>query len=70
MTTINASPIVMVKKKDGSNRCACVDFRKFSKITEIDPELVTMDVDLLCRLGGKIDFTKGYWCMADTGCSK
>ena len=28
-----ASPILMVKKKDGSNR-VCVDFRKLNKITE------------------------------------
>ena len=30
-----ASPIVMVKKKDGSNR-VCVDLRKLNKITEVD----------------------------------
>ena len=31
------SPIIMVKKKDGSNR-VCVDFRMLNKITEVDPE--------------------------------
>ena len=36
-TSLYASPIVMVKKKDGSNR-VCVDFRKLNKITEVDPE--------------------------------
>ena len=44
------SPIVMVKKKDGSNR-VCVDFRKFNKITEVDPEPMMTAFDL----------TKGYW---------
>ena len=33
----NASPIVMVRKKDGSNR-VCIDFRKLNKITEVDPD--------------------------------
>ena len=39
------SPIIMVKKKDGSNR-VCVDFRKLNKITEVDPERMTMAEDL------------------------
>ena len=34
------SPILMVKKKDGSNR-VCVDFRKLNKTTEVDPEPMT-----------------------------
>ena len=64
-TSLNASPIIMVKKKDGSNR-VCVDFRKLNKITEVDPEPMTMAKDLLCQLSGmkylsKIDLTKGYW---------
>ena len=59
------SPIVMVKKKDGSNR-VCVDFRKLNKITEVDPEPMTTAEDLFRRLSGKkylskIDLTKGYW---------
>ena len=58
------SPIVMVKKKDGSNR-VCVDFRKLNKITEVDPEPMTTAEDLFRRLSGKkylskIDLTKGY----------
>ena len=60
-----ASPIVMVKKKDGSNR-VCVDFRKLNKITEEDPEPMTTAEDLFRRLNGKkylskINLTKGYW---------
>ena len=37
-TSPYASPIIMVKKKDGSNR-VCVDFRKLNKITEVDPAI-------------------------------
>ena len=60
-----ASPILMVKKKDGSN-WVCVDFRKLDKITEVDPEPMTMAEDRFRRLSGmkylsKIDLTKGYW---------
>ena len=59
------SPIVMVKKKDGSNR-VCVDFQKLNKITKVDPEPMTTAEDLFRRLSGnkylsKIDLTKGYW---------
>ena len=64
-TSPYASPIVMVKKKDGSN-WVCVDFRKLNKITEVDPEPMTTAEDLFRRLSGnkylsKIDLTKGYW---------
>ena len=64
-TSPYASPIVMVKKKDGSNR-VCVDFRKLNKITEVDPEPMTTAEDLFRMLSGKkfllkIDLTKGYW---------
>ena len=64
-TSPYVSPIVMVKKKDGSNR-VCVDCRKLKKITEVDPEPITTAEDLFCRLSGKkclskIDLTKGYW---------
>ena len=63
-TSPYTSPIVMVKKKDGSNR-VCVDFRKLNKITEVDPEPMTTAEDLFRRLSGKkylskIDLTKGY----------
>ena len=39
------SPIIMVKKKDGSNR-VCVDFRMLNKITEVDPEPMITAEDL------------------------
>ena len=53
------SPIIMVKKKDCSNRV-------LNKITEVDPERMTTAEDLFRRLSGKkylseIDLTKGYW---------
>ena len=51
-TSPYASPIIMVKKKDGSNR-VCVDFRKLNKITEVDPEPMTTAEDLFRRLSGK-----------------
>ena len=59
------SPIVMVKKKDDSNG-VFVDFRKLNKITEVDPEPMTMAEYLFHRFSGmkylsKIDLTKGYW---------
>ena len=48
------------------NNRVCVDFKKLNKITEVDPELMTTNEDLFCRLSGmtylsKIDLTKGYW---------
>ena len=51
-TSPYALPIVMVKKKDGSSR-VCVDFQKFNKITEVDPEPMTTAEDLFRRLSGK-----------------
>ena len=62
-TSPYASPIVMVNKKDGSNR-VCVDFRKLNKIPDMDPEPMTTAEDLFQRLSGKkylskIDLTKG-----------
>ena len=58
-------PIIRIKNKDGSNR-VCIDFRKFNKISEVDPEPLTMAEDLFQQLSGnkyssKIDLTKGYW---------
>ena len=44
-TSPYASPIIMVKKKDGSNR-VCINFRKLNKITEVDPEPMIMAEDL------------------------
>ena len=60
-----ASPIVLVKKPDGSNRF-CVDFRRLNQVTVFDPEPIPVPENLLSKLGiatyfTKIDLTKGYW---------
>ena len=60
-----ASPVVIVKKKDGSDRM-CVDYRKLNKLTVADAEPMTAAEDLFQRLGKskyypKIDLSKGYW---------
>ena len=60
-----ASPIVIVKKKDGSD-CICVDYRKLNNFTVVDPEPMTTSGDLFQGLGkskyySKIDLSKGYW---------
>ena len=60
-----SSPIVIVQKKDGSDRI-CVDYRKLNKLTVADPEPMTIAEDLFQRLGkskyySKIDLSKGYW---------
>ena len=59
------SPIVIVKKKDGSNRIY-VDYRKLNKVTVADLEPMKTPEDLFQRLGksnyfSKIDLSKGYW---------
>lgn len=60
-----ASPIVMVRKPDGSNR-VCVDYRKVNKVTVFDPEPMPRMEDIFAELAGsnyfsKFDFSKGYW---------
>ena len=60
-----ASPVVIVKKKDGLN-CICVDYRKLNKVTISDAEPMKTSEDLFQQLGkskffSKIDLSKGYW---------
>ena len=60
-----ASPVVVVNKKDNTNR-VCVDYRKLNKLTVIDPEPMPTAEHLFQRLSGdkfftKIDLSKGYW---------
>ena len=62
-TSLYITPIVIVKKNDGSNR-VCVDFCKVNKITKVDPEPMTTAEDFFRRLSGKqylskTDHTKG-----------
>ena len=60
-----ASPVVIVKKSDGSNR-VCVDYRKLNKLTVFDPEPMPTAEELFQKTGNdkffsKIDLSKGYW---------
>ena len=60
-----ASPIVLVRKKDGSNRF-CVDFRKLNRVTIFDPEPMPNIESLMGQVGDakfftKLDLTMGYW---------
>ena len=60
-----ASPMLVMKKKDGSNRI-CVDYRELSRITITDSEPITTAEDLFqklrqCQFFSKIDLSKGYW---------
>ena len=60
-----ASPLVIVKKKDGSNRM-CVDYQKLNLVSVADPAPMTTAEDLFGKLGkcqyySTIDLSKGYW---------
>ncbi|XP_078492084.1 uncharacterized protein LOC144747728 [Ciona intestinalis] len=60
-----ASPVVMVRKKDGTNRI-CIDYRKLNNLTVFDPEPMTTAKEVfntLCddQYFSTIDLTKGYW---------
>ena len=52
-----ASPVVIVRKKDGSNR-VCVDYRKLNRITEFDPQPVMPVKEVVKELGSCRFFTK------------
>ena len=59
-----ASPIVMVKKPDGSTR-VCVDYRRLNKITVFDPEPMPSAEEIFAKLSSdryfpKFDLSKGY----------
>ena len=60
-----ASPVVNVKKSDGSNRF-CIDYRKLNRITQFDAEPVGNPDEIFARLSkgrffSKVDLSKGYW---------
>ena len=60
-----SSPIVMVRKPDGSNRF-CIDFRLLNRITVFDAEPLPNPDEIFANLSGskffsKLDLTKGYW---------
>ena len=57
-----ASPVVVVCKRDGTNRI-CVDYRRLNCITIPDPELITPMLEFVQKLGKSryLDLSKGYW---------
>ena len=60
-----ASPLVVVKKKDGSNRM-CVDYQKLNLVTVTDLAPMTTAENLFGKLGkcqyyATIDLSNGYW---------
>ena len=60
-----ASPIVLIRKKDGSNRF-CIDYRQLNKITIFDAEPMPVTDEIFAHLSkdkffSKIDLAKGYW---------
>ena len=60
-----ASPLVVIKKKDGSVRM-CVDSRKLNLVTIADLAPMTTAEDLFGKVGkcqyySTIDLSKGYW---------
>ena len=66
-----ASPIVMVRKKDGSHRF-CVDFRSLNQVTKVDTFPMPRVDDLLDQLGGAkffttLDLASGFWQIRVTG---
>ena len=64
-TSPYSSPVVVVEKKDNTNR-VCVDYRKLNKLTVVGPEPMPTAADLFYKLSGdkyfsRIDLSKGYW---------
>ena len=60
-----ASPVVMVKKKDGTHRF-CVDYRQVNSVTKRDSFPLPRIDDLLDQLGqscyfSTLDLASGYW---------
>jgi transposase InsO family protein len=60
-----ASPLCIVVKPDGTNRC-CVDMRKLNQITVFDAEPTPIQDEIFSKLVNdnfftKIDMSKGYW---------
>ncbi|GFS12279.1 transposon Tf2-12 polyprotein [Elysia marginata] len=60
-----SSPIVLVKKKDGSLRF-CIDFRKLNAITVLDATNIPLPEDLFAQLSdstifNSCDLCKAYW---------
>ena len=64
-TAAYASPVVMVKKPDGSTR-VCIDYRRLNSATIFNPEPMPTAEEIFAKLAGdqyfsKFDLSKGYW---------
>jgi len=60
-----ASPVVVVKKKDGSNR-VCIDYRRLNAVTKFDPHPAPVRTEIFQNLSkdkffSRVDHSKGYW---------
>ena len=60
-----ASPVVMVRKRDGTHRF-CMDFRELNSVTKADTFPLPRTDDLLDQLGAAryfstLDLASGYW---------
>ena len=60
-----SSPVVMVRKKDGTHRF-CVDYRGLNSVTKLDTFPLPRIDDLLDQLGhsryfSTLDLASGYW---------
>lgn len=69
-----ATPLLVVKKKDQSNR-VCLDFRKINSLTTFDAEPMPDQVEIMsklahCKYFSKIDLAKGYWQIPLDECSR
>ena len=64
-TTERASPVVLIKKKDGTLRL-CMHYRKLNAVSLSDAYLMPRIDELIDRLGHTkyittLDLTRGYW---------
>ena len=67
-------PIVMIRKKDGTNRC-CIDFRQLNRITIFNAEPMPNAEEMFMKVAGhqvfsRLDLTKGYWQVPMSDSSK